>query len=563
MSPSIPVVNVPMNFGIEYLGSPSHGNLKFLLKDDELSANSAIMSFNSPVIKNMTIELFQTEIEVQEFSKDAVLCFLAASYSGILGGISKSNFRDLNKLVHVFKVNWLMDRCFEYFQKLTGTVVEDVFDDQSFLFHEGMFIMAELKSRRFIDIVIKKFTSSLTFMRSFVINYLSDISSCPTKNLEVIMEMTAKDEQVLVEVLVKNLENSTIDENSRYILERLDYMTCQFSEDSRYQRMLELLEEIENPSTADCRLIMRALKQYNKALNEMKDSISYAALPSLFHEFMQLRDIEDLDSLLYLLIESPVVTNSYIFYDAVFSWLFEKRIGPDTPCVTISDNHVEKFSNIVHTRGWKPVSLKYIEKQYSPSLGGLTGKIQLNPYLATINFKLIPSISEYTPEDFFARNHDVKFKYKQDFITNCNKDGDCGFILRITAATGEHDDSFNIRLVIDPSLYPADIHFHRESLTLADKLHFTFDVTSTDEGRVYVARPVSWYGKPHLDGTGKYWCWGACRFYLKGEGTNPQGNNMNWMFTCGKAVKIRPVVYISDNFHQSQSPKVQDIRFSC
>ena len=71
-------------------------------------------------------------------------------------------------------------------------MVEDVFDDQSFLFHEGMFMMAELKSRRFIDIVIKKSTSSLTFIRSFITNYLSDISSCPTKNLEVIMEMTAK-----------------------------------------------------------------------------------------------------------------------------------------------------------------------------------------------------------------------------------------------------------------------------------------------------------------------------------------------------------------------------------
>ena len=46
-----------MNFGIEYLNSPSHDNLKFLLEGDEAQlANSVIMSFNSPVIKTMTFE---------------------------------------------------------------------------------------------------------------------------------------------------------------------------------------------------------------------------------------------------------------------------------------------------------------------------------------------------------------------------------------------------------------------------------------------------------------------------------------------------------------------------
>ena len=105
-----------MNFGLEYLGSPSLGNLKFLLKDEVLLANSAIMSFNSPVIKKITVELFQTEIEVKEFSKSAVQCFLEASYSGTLKDISKLNFRDLNKIVHVFEVTWLIEKCLSTFR---------------------------------------------------------------------------------------------------------------------------------------------------------------------------------------------------------------------------------------------------------------------------------------------------------------------------------------------------------------------------------------------------------------------------------------------------------------
>ena len=136
MASKIPNLQVPMNFGLEYLDSPSHGNLKFILKDEVLLANSAIMSLNSPVIKKITIELFQTEILVEEFSKPAIQCFLEASYSGDLTRISKFNFQDLNKMVHVFEVKWLIGRCFEYFQGLRESVKEDNFDEQLFLFDQ-------------------------------------------------------------------------------------------------------------------------------------------------------------------------------------------------------------------------------------------------------------------------------------------------------------------------------------------------------------------------------------------------------------------------------------------
>ena len=92
-------------------------------------------------------------------------------------------------------------------------------------------------------------------------------------------------------------------------------------------------------------------------------------------------------------------------------------------------------------------------------------------------FNRIPSKSEYSPEELFAQNHDIKFKFKQASITKCSKEGDCGFILRVTAATGKNDDSFNIQLVIDPNLYPDDIHFHREFFLLVEHIHFTFEIT--------------------------------------------------------------------------------------
>ena len=549
MASLIPCIQVPMNFGLEYLGSPSHGNLKFLLKDEELLANSAIMSFNSPVIKKITVELYQTEIEVKEFSKSAVQCFLEASYSGTFKDISKLNFRDLNKIGHVFEVTWLIEKCFEYFQELAGTVREDNFDEQSFLFDEAMYVLDKLKKRTFIDVVIKKFTSSATYTQHFVTNYLRNVSSCSAKYLDVIMEITANQEHIFVEALINNLERTecTLDQTSRYILQRLTYKDCSSTYETVYQRLFQKLAELETPITEDFRLIMRALQQYNKAQKEIKDSISYAAVPNLFLDFQQLNNINDLDELTTFLIESPMVTNSYLFFDAVHNWLYEKRINKSTPFVSInkSDEFIDKFAHTMQSKGWKPLELEYIRGKHTASLGGLVDEIRNKASMVSENCSnRILSKSKYSPEELFARDHDIKFKFKQASITNCSKEGDCGFILRVTAATGKIDDSFNIQLVVDPNLYPDDIHFHRESHMLPDNIHFTLDITL--DGTTYPSAPITWYGRPCQDITDKYWHWGSNCFWKLGETTLSRSRRhlLKKRIVYSSTAKIRPIVFI-------------------
>ena len=416
----------------------------------------------------------------------------------------------------------------------------------SFLFDEGIFILDKLKNRRFIDVLIKKFASSATCAQLFMINYLHDIPSCPTRNLEVVMEIAAKHEHILVGILVKSLRNNKLilDENTRYILERLNYKTYPSTHESAYQRLFKSLEEIENPSGADFKLIMKALQQYNRVLKKRTDSMSHAALPNLFHGFNQLSDKEDLDSLINFLIESSLVRNSYIFYDAICSWTYDKEIGDKAPCVSISNNFVKQYSDLALKKGWKPLDLKYIERKNYSWLGGLTGKMRASSSLVTDNcLNRIPASSEYTAEEFFSTNHSIKFKYKQDFITKCRQKGDCGFILQVTASTGKQDDSFNIQLVIDPSLYPADIHFHQESLKLVDNLHLALDLVAHND-QVFRDRSVTWYGKPCRDGTGRYWCWGAHYFYRSGKGTAPPGEVLRRVTASGASTRIRPVVYL-------------------
>ncbi|XP_063689769.1 uncharacterized protein LOC134822573 isoform X2 [Bolinopsis microptera] len=99
----IPKVKVPANFGREFINSPVHGNLVLNLKDGSvLRVNSVIMSLNSPVIRNITTNLCQSSLEMDDFSVEAVHCFVDAMYSGEAENMDRDNFEDVNKMAYVF-----------------------------------------------------------------------------------------------------------------------------------------------------------------------------------------------------------------------------------------------------------------------------------------------------------------------------------------------------------------------------------------------------------------------------------------------------------------------------
>ena len=556
---NIPKVVPPMDFGIEYLSSTSHGNLRFLLDGEELTANSAIMSFNSPAIKKMTIDEGLTAISVEEFSKGAVHCFLEASYSGKLGKIRRNNFRQVNKLVHKFEVDWLIERCFKYFQSLTEAVKEDDFEDQLYVFEEAMHVMEKLKKRNFVDDVIRKFTSKGRCTQYFVKNYLKDLGSCLFESLGVILEMTSNEAHVLAEIVINDLESNILclNQNSRRILENLNFSACPPSHLPVYQKLLEKLENIENPSTDDYRLTFKILKQLNTALHVSKQAMSFVELPNLFHKFQHLKDIPDLDGLLTYLSKSPIISNSYIFCDAVYSWMVEKQQSNGAPFAPIPDTFIEQFANHMSERRWKPLATEYIKHNIFRNLGGFTDKILKNPKMITQNFNRIPATLDYYAMELFSKNHDIKFRFKAPgSVQNCSQDGNCGFILRVTTATNAQDVSnFNIQLITDPSLYPEDIHFHTESVLTNKNIHLAIDITTPENVKKY-ARPVTWYGKPRFVRS-RFWVWGAHCFVTKDEWnaanlpatgvTSPKDANAV-IGRHGANAKIRPVIfYFGDN----------------
>ena len=141
-----PEVVVPANFGKHHLKSRSHNNLELLCAEGETKrANSMILSLNSSVIDDLITRLDITSLDMQDFAAAAVDSFVESMYSGELENCDKSNFRDLNKMGHVFNVTWFTERCLKYFTELVDELTGRCYEDVLFVVEEARFVVESLK----------------------------------------------------------------------------------------------------------------------------------------------------------------------------------------------------------------------------------------------------------------------------------------------------------------------------------------------------------------------------------------------------------------------------------
>ena len=108
-------VSVPAYFRRDHTGESIHNNLTFNLGEgNKITANSIIMALNSPVIADLTTVGRLTSIDATDFSKDAVNCFVKASYTGRLESVTSANVADVLEMGRVFQVRWLVAKCEEF-----------------------------------------------------------------------------------------------------------------------------------------------------------------------------------------------------------------------------------------------------------------------------------------------------------------------------------------------------------------------------------------------------------------------------------------------------------------
>ena len=483
-----PKVTVPLDFGIENLHCEFHGNVVLKLQGgEEKRANSLILSYHSSVFVHLFLELHQTELEVEDFAGEAVKRFLGALYSGEIL-LEKDLFRDVNKLCHVFKVEWLAGRCGDYFTSLVGGVSPSSdYQTLLFLFEEARFCSRVMKCNKFLDLVLEKICSLVNRAEIFVEPYMRNYCELETSKLDLMLQITRSNPVFLLKIMKKNLESEgkIFDEASRYLLQNVDLCKCISEDEASFEELFDVLDNATQSSDSDAlfvsKLYIKSVKEFKKTVSLSSSSLSKAVLsllpqhtteiPNIFCSYETFRGLstqEYFDAAK----ESPLVLNLYMLIEGF--QLCRLFVTPDM---------VHKMEIIRRKRGWSRISPEFLES-LSPGAtvnastikehgNDLTSKEECVRRVGRVvgpNKKIL-SWNSCTIKNLFEAPQYYAFNFKHPNTTNCHLPGKCGFILKFTPnMKSGQPHKFKVDICFDQEEYPEGLHIHPEVVKAA-KIH--------------------------------------------------------------------------------------------
>ena len=510
-----PDVSVPANFGRHHIGAPSHGNLTFNMKEGApIKANSIILSLNSPVIDNLTTNLHMTSVDVEDFSREAVDCFIEASYTGELEEVNVGNFRDVNKMSHVFEVSWLVAKCQEFYVSYLGNLNrESSYDDILFAAEEAVFMLSALKKRNFLESITLKLNSTFFFVsqRDIILKkLLSDLETTTKFQLDACLEIAQSDVHILVQILLEQLERqpeNRLNENSKYLLRQIDLNVCFRKRPDVHKKLFSFLEDMNFACTDDYQLVFSLFER--KRLGE----IQFAVVPKSLGRY--LNSVFNLDDVFDRMSSDADVANLYLLFEGL--WLTLVHLECD-----FEDDIIDKIKRLKTERGWSKLDHEYIDR-FVQHKGEPSRFLQLvknceDLVHKPVDYSTLVTIHEYTGTQFLQ---EIIFKHNA-FMFQLPKTSFAGkqLVFLLKPIENAKPESFAM------SYYAADSIFHysqpgKEGECQLPNLHFALGI----KGLKPVIFPILWCGNPTRSREMNFWEWG----YMQSSSTRPDdvivGNN--------------------------------------
>ena len=509
-----PKICVPADFGKHHIGAPSHGNLQFNLQGVKVHANSIILSLNSPVIENLTTSLQLTSLDAEDFSKDAVDCFIEATYTGEIEVLNLGNFRHVNKMSLVFNVSWLIARCEEYFVSYVKNLnSESSYSDMLFAVEEAVYQMSAIKSRNFLDILVDRMSFVSVYNRANFIKRYLNLSDLPQAHLSrhrinACIAVVKSDVHVLIELLILHLEkqgNICLDENTRYLLKNVDLSSCYDRNSDLHTKLYSVLGNLQCVGKDDFQLLLSITKQLTSRsvaqTNDMKGSYVAHSSKSRFvpvnfiQSFMFTIDRINSENLIKCLATHDDVHDFYVFFDGLWFQLFQVNQIP-------TNSIASKIQSFMRGKqDWAKLDYEYIDCIYeTKQTSGFLSELKLCDKLVTSK-KFSSKIIFF---DFVAPDGFVEAVFLQNscFKFQIPDPGYAGqqFVLKTTAMIGDNPDTFHMKYgLLNPKCNQ-----------LCPKLHFALEAKFGSSSRIL---PISWNGKPTCDETKTYWNWGYIKFH--------------------------------------------------
>ena len=470
---------VPCDFGIANMYDPFHGNVNIEFNDgSKIRVNSLILSWNSDTLFYFFNELRLTNVEIKDFTKEAVILFLESLYTGDLK-LEKSLFRELYKLSLVFKTKWLSDRCTEYFYQLCQTISND-YEDLCFAFNEASYANNSLNNGHLIEMFVDRFSKIENISTIFVERYLNGtFTSISSETLDHLLLICAKDFVPVLKSLKQHLIEGEIDDTTRSLFSNSKIVECFAGNLDIYEELCEVIvNKSVNMTGAEFKMlfnlnlcVIRASRGPNKTLSKQV----VQDFPNLFNDWDMFDVLSDEGKIERLTSMSNI--SMFMIVESLNFWIEE------------SDNLKQNLTQIFTSKLLCRVPRIFVE-----SFDENADLVNLPQSFVSEDDTAIIVSEETTALHLVTTTNYYKFYFQHPATPQCENDTECGFMCKVTPCSKKETDKFNIQLVTEESEYPADIHCHSEVISAAH-MHLVLEKYFEAE-KSWVNECISWFEKP-------------------------------------------------------------------
>ena len=468
---------VPCDFGIEKMYDPFHGNVTIEFNDDsKIKVNSLILSWNSATFCHIFDEFRLTNVEIKDFTKNAVILYLESLYTGKLK-LENHLFRELFKLSVVFKTKWLADNCSEFFYQLCENVSNE-FEELCFVFNEALNAYKTLKNEDFMEMVVDRFSIIENISILFVGRYLTEhFSLITSETLDNILLISQKDYVPVLKSLKQHLTAGDIDDTTRSLLSNSKVVECLADNLDICEEVYELLAiKSDNMAGDDLKMVTNLNLCVIRTTRVLMKNVPVKDIPNLFHDRNVFKELSD-EEIIWKLSSMPNIS-----YFMIVEFCYRNLFS------SVRDKILQNITQIFANKSLCKLPSTFVQGFYN------TDKLAKLPQsvISDDNTAVIIG-TETTLVQLVTTSELYKFYFQHPAAPQCEKHTECGFMLKVTPCSKEEVSSFNIELVTEESEYPADIHCHSEVISAAH-MHLVREWYYS-KGR-WCNWCISWAGKP-------------------------------------------------------------------
>ena len=216
---------------------------------------------------------------MDDFTKEAVDCFVEAMYSGGADKLEKEIFEDVNKMAHVFNVSWLSKRCFQFYKTDVLNFDSRSYDEILFACEIASRAHYNLKQTRFVSCFVENMTFGKLGKMIFLQRYMNKFAELSKRQIDMSLAVAKDDSNLIMTVFTFHMtglmESGKLDKNSVYLLQKFDVGKFRRNFPSQFEGVASLLDDFSNQSQTN------EVKEIIKKFVEMKSDVGSEDLPEV------------------------------------------------------------------------------------------------------------------------------------------------------------------------------------------------------------------------------------------------------------------------------------------